>query len=59
MDVHASPTPLPELDAFLSTFKARFRRREARAALERYLTGLLTQLPNNCLLYTSPSPRDS
>src|ERR671916_856703 len=49
MDVHASPAGLPELDAFLSTFKVRFRRREARAALERYLTGLLTQLPNkNC-----------
>ena len=49
MDVHASPAPLPELDAFLSTFKVRFRRPEAQAALERYLTGLLTQLPNkNC-----------
>src|SRR6188768_1963570 len=49
MDVHASPAALPELEAFLSTFKVRFRRREARAALERYLTGLLTQLPNkNC-----------
>ena len=49
MDVHASPAPLPELDAFLSTFKVCFRRSEARAALERYLTGLLTQLPNkNC-----------
>jgi hypothetical protein len=49
MDVHASPASLPELDAFLSTFKVRFRRSEARAALERYLTGLLTQLPNkNC-----------
>jgi SRSO17 transposase len=49
MDVHASPASLPELDVFLSTFKLRFRRREARAALERYLTGLLTELPNkNC-----------
>jgi SRSO17 transposase len=49
MDVHASPASLPELDAFLSTFKVRFRRSEVRAALERYLTGLLTQLPNkNC-----------
>jgi SRSO17 transposase len=37
------------LDDFLSTFKIRFRRPEAEAALERYLTGLLTQLPNkNC-----------
>src|SRR5918997_115019 len=49
MDVHASPASLPELDNFLSTFKVHFRRREAQAALERYLTGLLTQLPNkNC-----------
>lgn len=49
MDVHASPASLPELDDFLSTFKVRFRRSEAQAALERYLTGLLTQLPNkNC-----------
>jgi len=46
MDVHASPASLPELDAFLSTFKVRFRRSEVRAALERYLIGLLTQLPN-------------
>jgi SRSO17 transposase len=49
MDVHASPDLLPELEAFLSTFKLRFRRPEAAAALERYLTGLLTELPNkNC-----------
>jgi SRSO17 transposase len=49
MDVHASPASLPELDAFLSTFKVRFRRREAQVALERDLTGLLTELPNkNC-----------
>ena len=49
MDVHASPASLPELDDFLSTFKVRFGRPEAQAALERYLTGLLTELPNkNC-----------
>jgi SRSO17 transposase len=49
MDVHASPDLLPELDAFLSTFKLRFRRPEVEAALERYLRGLLTELPNkNC-----------
>src|ERR687893_2481927 len=49
MDVHASPASLPELDDFLSTFKVHFRRREAQAALERYLTGLLTDLSNkNC-----------
>ena len=49
MDIHASPTTLPELEEFLSTFKVRFRRPEGEAALERYLTGLLTELPNkNC-----------
>src|SRR2546430_16939682 len=49
MDIHASPTRLPELEEFLSTFKVRFRRPEGEAALERYLTGLLTELPNkNC-----------
>jgi SRSO17 transposase len=49
MDVHASLASLPELDDFLSTFKVRFHRPEAEAALERYLTGLLTELPKkNC-----------
>jgi SRSO17 transposase len=49
MDVHASPDELPELQAFLGAFQVRFRRPEARAALERYTTGLLTELPNkNC-----------
>ena len=49
MDVPASPAPLPELEAFLSMFNFDFRRSEGRAALERYLTGLLTELPNkNC-----------
>jgi SRSO17 transposase len=49
MDVHASPAPLPELDEFLSAFQVRFRRPEGEDALERYLTGLLTELPNkNC-----------
>ncbi len=49
MDIHASPTRLPELEEFLSTFKVRFRRPEGEAALERYLTGLLTEVPNkNC-----------
>src|SRR5919106_992967 len=49
MDVHASPDPLPELQGFLSRFQVRFHRPEARAALERYTTGLLTELPNkNC-----------
>src|SRR2546426_127252 len=49
MDIHASPASLPELPEFLATFQVRFRRPEGEAALERYLTGLLTALPNkNC-----------
>src|SRR6266700_3349245 len=46
MDIHASPASLPELDEFLATFQVRCRRPEGEAALERYLTGLLTALPN-------------
>jgi SRSO17 transposase len=45
MDVHASPAALPELQEFLSAFQVRFRRPEGREALERYTTGLLTELP--------------
>jgi SRSO17 transposase len=45
MDVHASPAKLPELQEFLGAFQVRFRRPEGRAALERYTTGLLTELP--------------
>jgi SRSO17 transposase len=49
MDVHASPAALLELKEFLGTFQVRFRRPEGTQALERYLTGLLTELPNkNC-----------
>jgi SRSO17 transposase len=49
MDIHASPAPLPELEEFLSTFQVRCRRPEGEEALARYLTGLLTELPNkNC-----------
>jgi SRSO17 transposase len=49
MDVHASPAELPELQEFLGAFQVRFRRPEGREALERYMTGLLTELPNkNC-----------
>src|SRR5256712_3009452 len=49
MDIHASPASLPELEEFWATFQVRFRRPEGEAALERYLTGLLTALPNkNC-----------
>jgi SRSO17 transposase len=47
--VHASPAPLPELQAFLAAFHVRFRRPEGSEALERYTTGLLTTLPHkNC-----------
>lgn len=41
--------PLAELDAFLQPFRIRFRRRESQQAVERYLTGLLSEHPNkNC-----------
>jgi SRSO17 transposase len=46
MDVQTSPAALPDLQEFLSAFQVRFRRPEGRAALERYTTGLLTELPN-------------
>jgi hypothetical protein len=46
MDVHASPVELPEVQEFLGAFQVRFRRPEGRKALERYTTGLLTELPN-------------
>jgi SRSO17 transposase len=45
MDVHTSPAALPEVQAFLGAFQVRFRRPEGRDALERYTTGLLTELP--------------
>lgn len=45
MEVHASPAALSELQEFLDAFQVRFRRPEGRAALERYTTGLLTELP--------------
>ena len=45
----APSEPLPELDEFLSDFRSVFGRRESRTAMERYLTGLLTEHPNkNC-----------
>src|SRR5512146_2348184 len=47
MDVHASPTELPDLQEFLASFQMRFRRPEGTAALERYTIGLLTEVPNN------------
>jgi hypothetical protein len=49
MDGHASPDELPELNELLGSFQVRFRRPEGAAALERYTTGLLTELPTqNC-----------
>jgi SRSO17 transposase len=45
----APSEPIRELDEFLSDFRMVFRRRESRTAMERYLTGLLTEHPNkNC-----------
>src|SRR5881398_2489146 len=46
---HAPAAPMPELAAFLAPFRAHFQRSEPRRALERSLTGLLTEHPNkNC-----------
>src|SRR5215468_3505482 len=46
---HAPSTPLPELAEFLAPFRVHFKRSEGPQALERYLTGLLTELPDkNC-----------
>lgn len=45
----ASSDPLPELDEFLEPFAPLFRRVQSRQSLERYITGLLTDLPRkNC-----------
>src|SRR5260370_11780802 len=45
----ASPDPLPELAPFLTPFAPLFRRSQSRESLERYITGLLTDLPRkNC-----------
>src|SRR5690349_15982853 len=44
-----SPDPLPELAAFLVPFAPLFRRSTSRRSMERYITGLLTDLPRkNC-----------
>ena len=40
-----SPDPLPELAAYLEPFAPWFRRATSRRSLERYATGLLTDLP--------------
>src|SRR4029077_20900816 len=45
----ASPETLPELATYLAPFAPLFRRSTSRESLERYLTGLLTDLPHkNC-----------
>src|SRR5258708_28489879 len=42
----ASPEPLPELATFLEPFAPLFRRHTSRDSIERYVTGLLTDLPH-------------
>src|SRR6266567_3827769 len=42
----ASPEPLPELSTFLEPFAPLFRRHTSRDSMERYVTGLLTDLPH-------------
>ena len=45
----ASPAPLPELETYLRPFAPLFRRSTSQASVERYLTGLLTDLARkNC-----------
>jgi len=45
----AAPTPLPELETYLEPFTKLFRRSWSRQSCERYITGLLTDLPyKNC-----------
>src|SRR5262250_900789 len=45
----ASPETLPALATYLAPFAPLFRRSTSRASVERYLTGLLTDLPHkNC-----------
>ena len=42
----ASPQPLPELATFLEPFAPLFRRHTSRDSMQRYLTGLITDLPH-------------
>src|SRR3989442_994718 len=42
----ASPASLPELDPFLAPFAPLSRRHTSRDSMERYITGLLTDLPH-------------
>jgi len=53
MEIHvvpkASPATLPELGTYLAPFALIFRRSTSRESLERYVTGLRTDLPRkNC-----------
>jgi len=51
---------MPELEEFLSQFRVHFYRREGEAAMERYVTGLLTEHPNkNCDTMASVVPGTS
>src|SRR5262249_3752969 len=43
----APGTPMPALEEFLRPYHVHFARSEATCALERYLTGLFTEHPNN------------
>ena len=40
----AAPTPLPELDRFLQPYRSLFQRAQSRQSLDRYVTGLVTDL---------------
>jgi len=52
--------PIAELVEFLEPFQIKFKRRESRVALERYLTGLLTEHPNkNCDTLAAVVPETS
>src|SRR5215472_16052675 len=56
----APKQPMPELAAFLRPFHAQFARSEGPHALERYLTGLLTELPDkNCQTIAANIPGTS
>lgn len=54
----APSDPLPELAEFLSQFRVHFSQKGSADALERYVTGLLTEHPNkNCDTIASVVPR--
>jgi SRSO17 transposase len=56
----APSEPIPELEEFLRPYHVHFARSEATHALERYLTGMLTEHPNkNCDTIASVVPGTS